>query len=154
MTKAMSRIKTRAKQKHPIVIDGRLDWGNAEKLSFLFLFGGVGYGLVELIWRGRTHPSMVITGGICFLLVYGINKALRRRPLLLRSAVSCAAITAVEFSVGAVVNLMLELSVWDYSANRFNVLGQICPLYTFLWFLLSIPLMLISARLSKKIDIS
>ena len=73
MTNAMSRIKTRAKQKHPIVIDGRLDWGNAEKLSFLFLFGGVGYGLVELIWRGRTHPSMVITGGICFLLVYGIR---------------------------------------------------------------------------------
>lgn len=152
MTKTLFKVKAHRQPGKPIVLDGRLKWGNTEKRSFLFLFGGVGYGLIELIWRGRTHPSMIITGGICFVMLYGIGKALRRRSVLLRSAISCAAITAVEFSVGVIVNLILRLSVWDYSANRFNLLGQICLLYTFLWFLLSVPLMLFVTRLCAKIE--
>lgn len=152
MTNVILRARCKRRQKHSIVIDGKLRWRNSEKYSFLFLFGGVGYGLIELAWRGKTHPSMVITGGICFLLLYGINKGLRQHSIFLRSLISCVAITAVEFSVGIVVNLMLNLSVWDYSANRFNVLGQICLLYTFLWFLLSVPLMLFATHLAKKID--
>jgi len=27
--------------------------------------------------------------------------------------------------------------VWDYSDRRWNVYGQICPLYSLLWFVLS-----------------
>ena len=114
-------------RKHPVVIDGRLKWNAAEKLAFLFLTGGVGYGLIELLWRGHTHPSMVVAGGVCFILIYGVNKWLRGHSVLLRSAVSAAAITAVEFSVGIVVNRLLDLSVWDYSGEKYNLLGQICP---------------------------
>jgi len=135
------------------VIDGKLKWSAAEKLSFLFLIGGVGYGLIELLWRGHTHPSMVVAGGLCFTMIYGVNKWLKSHSVLLRSAVSAAAITAVEFSVGIVVNRLLNLSVWDYSAEKYNLLGQICPHYTFLWFLLCIPLVLMlskTARLSVK----
>ena len=43
------------------------------KALIIFLFGGVGYGLIELLWRGRTHPSMVLTGGFCFAIICGIN---------------------------------------------------------------------------------
>lgn len=136
-------------RKHPIVIDGKLKWNAAEKLSFLFLTGGVGYGLIELLWRGYTHPSMVIAGGVCFILIYGVNKWLRGHSVLLRSAVSAAAITAVEFSVGIVVNRLLNLSVWDYSGEKYNLLGQICPHYTFLWFLLCIPLVLILTKATR-----
>ena len=33
----------------------------------LFLFvGGISYGLLELLWRGRTHWTMLL-GGVCFL---------------------------------------------------------------------------------------
>ena len=133
-------------RKHPVVIDGRLKWNAAEKLAFLFLTGGVGYGLIELLWRGHTHPSMVV-------LIYGVNKWLRGHSVLLRSAVSAAAITAVEFSVGIVVNRLLDLSVWDYSGEKYNLLGQICPHYSFLWFLLCIPLVWMltkAARLSAE----
>lgn len=137
-------------RKHPIVIDGKLKWNVPEKLSFLFLIGGVGYGLIELLWRGHTHPSMVVTGGICFTMIYGVNKWLRRHSVLLRSAVSAAAITAVEFTVGMLVNRVLNLSVWDYSGEKFNVLGQICPHYTFLWFLLCIPLVLMLNKIVRR----
>ena len=29
----------------------------------LFAFGGIAYGLIEILWRRRTHWSMVLTGG-------------------------------------------------------------------------------------------
>ena len=48
-------------------------------------------------------------------------------------------ITGIELVFGLVFNRVLQLGVWDYSAQWGNVLGQICPLFTFLWFLLCIP---------------
>ena len=148
MTRPLFQIKPARKQKHPIVLDGVLRWNTAQKMGFLFLFGGVGYGLIEVIWRGRTHPSMVLTGGVCFSLIYGMNKWLHRHSLIVRCAASATAITAVEFSVGIVVNRLLKLGVWDYSKQKFNLLGQICPLYTFFWFLHCIPLVFVLSRTS------
>lgn len=118
------------------------------KMVFLFLFGGVGYGLIELLWRGRTHPSMVLTGGACFVIIWGINSLWRGRPLLLRCAACAFFITAVEFGIGMLVNRLLHMSVWDYSGERFHLLGQICPKYTFLWFMLSLPLSMIVSRMT------
>ena len=36
----------------------------------IFLIGGLGYGLLEILWRGRTHWSMLLTGGVCFIALY------------------------------------------------------------------------------------
>ena len=110
---------------------------NAFELSCVFLLGGGAYGLIELAWRGRTHWSMVLAGGICYLLMYRIAATGMGR---LQQYLLCAAvITAVEFIAGAVVNVGLGWQVWDYSARRWNLYGQICARYTALWFLLSIP---------------
>lgn len=43
------------------------------KYVVLFLVGGLLYGSIEILWRGYTHPSMIVVGGIGFLLVGGIN---------------------------------------------------------------------------------
>lgn len=99
-----------------------------------FLFGGVGYGLIEIIWRGYTHPSMVITGGICFSMICAINGRLAARSLWLRSAACTVGVTAMEFCVGILVNRILGMCVWDYSDKWLNVFGQICPLYSVFWF--------------------
>ena len=37
--------------------------------------------------------------------------------------------------VGVVVNLWYGWHVWDYSREPGNLLGQICPLFSFIWFL-------------------
>lgn len=105
----------------------------------LFVIGGLAYTAIELLWRRRTHPSMFLVGGACFELMGGIHTRYRRRPLLLRCGVCSLAVTAVEFLSGCVLNRWLKLGVWDYSHMRFNLLGQVCLLYSVLWMLLSIP---------------
>lgn len=98
--------------------------------------GAVGYTLLEILWRGHTHWSMTVTGGICLPLVYMIHSD-KRRGLIRRSLDCALVITAIEFAVGVLVNIMLRWNVWDYSERKFNVLGQICPQYSVLWCLLS-----------------
>lgn len=99
-----------------------------------FLFGGFGYGLIEIVWRGYTHPTMVITGGLCFSMICAINGKLAGRSLLLRSAACTLGVTVTEFCVGILVNRIFDMCVWDYSDKWLNLLGQICPLYSVFWF--------------------
>ncbi len=121
-----------------------------QKREMEFLVGGVGYGLVELLWRGETHWSMVLTGGACLIAICALNRRLRGKHLLLRAAACAGTITLVEFCVGMLVNRWLGLCVWDYSGMFGNVLGQICPLYTFLWFLLSLPICMVVKKMAKR----
>ena len=132
------------------VFDGALKkW---QKCLMKFLLGGVGYGLLELIWRGRTHFSMVLTGGACLVAICAVNEKMRGKNIFLRSLVCASAITAAEFAVGMLVNRLLCLDVWDYGGMPGNVLGQICPLYSFLWFLLCVPICFCVERMGKKSD--
>lgn len=101
------------------------------------LLGGMTYGLLEIVWRGYTHPSMVLTGGVCFGMMLAVNRYCVRLPLVLRSGLCALGITAAEFCVGFVVNRLWHMEVWDYSDEWMDLLGQICPLYSCFWFLLS-----------------
>ena len=107
---------------------------------FIFCVGAFCYTLLEILWRGYSHWTMSVTGGICLVLICFINTHLTQTPLLLRALLCASGITAIEFAVGCIVNLVLGWNVWDYSALPFNLLGQICPYYSFLWFLLCIPI--------------
>lgn len=104
--------------------------------GFVCSLGGILYGLIELLWRGYTHPSMVLTGGVCFLILYKLSNV--RRNLVVKAIMGALAITTLEFAVGVVVNVILKLDVWDYSKVPLNILGQICPIYCVLWFALCI----------------
>lgn len=59
-------------------------------------------------------------------------------PLVGQACICAVAITAVEFVAGVILNVWLNLGVWDYSHLPGNVMGQICPEFMFLWFFLSI----------------
>ena len=39
----------------------------------IYAAGGLLYGLIEILWRGWTHWSMVLCGGLCFLVMYLIS---------------------------------------------------------------------------------
>ena len=110
------------------------------EMLFVFLLGAFGYGILELFWRGRTHYSMLITGGLCFFIIYFLNLHYTDKGLMFKCLAGMLVITAIEFVVGVLVNKILLLQVWDYSAMRYNLLGQVCLLYSGLWFLLGIPL--------------
>ena len=102
--------------------------------------GSFGYGLLEILWRGYTHWSMLLTGGICFRFIYALNCTMRKTTLLKKCFFSSCIITGCEFVAGCLFNKALHLNVWDYSDRIGNLWGQICPLYSSLWFILCFPL--------------
>ena len=104
----------------------------------VFILGGVSYGLIEMIYRGYTHWSMVLTGGACILTFYIMEEWLLSIPLLWAALAGAAIITVYELCVGLVVNVMLKLEVWDYSEMPGNFIGQICPTFSVAWFILSL----------------
>ena len=104
-----------------------------KKYGLLFIIGAVGYAAIEIIWRGRTHWSMMIAGGLCCILFSMVAEALRGKNLLLKAAVCAVGVTAIEFIFGVVFNIWLGMCVWDYSNVPFNVMGQICPMFSILW---------------------
>ena len=107
------------------------------KYPMLFLFGGSIYYLLEIIFRGYSFPAMVVCGGLCFVICGAINEKNRCMPLVLQQLIASAGITAIEFLFGLVLNVWLGLHMWDYSNMPGNILGQICPQFTALWFFLS-----------------
>lgn len=122
---------------------------NIRYYLFLFLFGAAGYSIIELIWKGSTHWSMAIDGGICLIMISIINNRLKDRSLLLRAFFCALFITAVELVTGIIFNLYLKMDIWDYSDRFMNLYGQICLLYSFLWFLLSCVILYVTQRLLK-----
>lgn len=100
----------------------------------VFLLGGGAYGLMEILFRGHTHWTMLVTGGACVLTMFYLREWLLTQPLAVGALAGAVIITAYELSVGVIVNLKLGWQVWDYSAQPGNVLGQICPAFTAIWF--------------------
>ncbi len=113
----------------------------------LFCIGGIGYSLIELLWRGATHWTMSVLGGLSFSLLYELNQKLKHRILWIRCFLGTLMITGLELLTGCLVNLKLHWKVWDYSNLKYNFLGQISLLYSVLWFLLTIPVFFISGCL-------
>ena len=108
------------------------------KTAFLFVVGGLIYILIELLWRGHTHISMFVLGGICFVAIGLINELFPWDfGFLWQSMIGAVVVTVLEFITGLVVNVWLGLNVWDYSDMPLNILGQICLPFSIAWIALS-----------------
>ena len=115
----------------------------------VYLFGAVCYGLIEILWRGYTHWTMLILGGLCSLTIYSVNCMFSGSSIFFRAFISALIITALELVSGIIINLKLGWGVWDYSSIKYNFLGQISLEYSFFWYLLSIPASLLSTAVSR-----
>lgn len=112
---------------------------NLLKAVFLFVCGGGIYTLIEVLWRGRTHISMFIVGGLCFYLIGLFNEFTSWEDSLFKQMLGGAVlITVFELLSGFYLNCYLCLNIWDYSDLPFNFMGQICPLFFIAWFFLSL----------------
>ena len=120
------------------------------KQAVLFYLGGCAYMGLELLWRGRSHGSMFVAGGTCFLLIGHLNRVRPRLPLLPRAVVGAGIVTMVELAVGLVANRSYE--VWDYRDRAGNFLGQICPAFTALWIPVSLLALGLHELLSRPMD--
>lgn len=115
----------------------------------IFLIGALGYGIIEILWRGFTHPSMLLAGGICFLAITQIADYFIGFSTFKKSVLASFFITAVEMTIGVIVNIGLNLNVWDYSGLPLNILGQICLIYSVLWLFLSFIIFKVLERIKK-----
>ena len=102
------------------------------------MIGGTTYVFIEIAWRGHSHISMFILGGVCFLLLGYINEYIPwEMGLIWQCLIGAGIVTCAEYITGMIVNVWLGLGVWDYSNMPFNLHGQICLPFCFVWMLLS-----------------
>lgn len=116
------------------------------KNTLLMYLGGMAYTGLELLWRGRSHSSMFVLGGICFVVIGSLGRARPALPIPLRALAAAGIVTALELGCGLMVNR--EYTVWDYRALPLNYHGQICLPFTLLW----IPVSLIAIWLYDAVD--
>ena len=105
--------------------------------TLMGVVGGLIYMGIEILWRGHTHWSMGVIGGMCFVLIGLLDEWQDHPPMLLQMVQGACIVTVIELFSGLVLNVWLGLDVWDYSNITGNVMGQICPQFTFAWFFLS-----------------
>lgn len=109
------------------------------KYLFLFLIGGFTYFYIEILFRGYSHFSMIICGGLAFICCGMLNQVIPRKlSFLTQIIISCFIITILELITGYIVNIKLGWAVWDYSDLPYNLYGQICPAFSLIWLVLSV----------------
>lgn len=94
-----------------------------------FLIGAVGYPLLELAWRGRTHTSMALAGGLSTMLIHRIGKT--RLSLPAKALLCGVGITGIEAGCGFIWNRRHQ--VWDYRHMPLNWQGQVCLPFSLVW---------------------
>lgn len=115
----------------------------------LFYIGGTAYMILEFLWRGRSHGSMFLLGGLCFLLVGGGAMKFSKIPVPVRPLLGAGVITALELATGLLVNR--DYGVWDYRDQLFQFQGQICLAFSLLWMPVSLAAMELYALTQKKL---
>lgn len=110
-----------------------------KKYEFLFFVGATIYVVIEKLYRGYSHWTMFLLGGICFIALGLINEVMPwDMPLLLQMFIGGVIITVLELITGCVVNLWFGWNVWDYSELPFNLWGQISLFSSIGWVGLSL----------------
>ena len=111
-------------------------------LMTFFIFSFTGW-LIELVFRSiyekrpvnpgfHRGPWLPIYGltGIMIVLVSGL---LSSQAIYLRMVFYFVLSSSVELAAGLFLEHFFGKRYWDYSANRLNILGFVCPLYSFGW---------------------
>jgi len=127
-------------------------------LAFLFFTGSTLGWILEVFWRrffSKNNPEKkwinpgFLTGP--YLPLYGLSliilfllsftdvsfiksPGLQKTILFIFMAVC---ITCIEYVAGLIFIKGMNIKLWDYSKNRFNIKGIICLQYSFYWIILS-----------------
>ena len=102
-------------------------WKRVAEYFFLWILGGAFYYAFEMIFRGFSHWTMFVLGGICMVFFAFQGRVTNFKEPLWRQVLRCTVfVIACEFITGIIVNKWLHLNVWDYSNQPLQLFGQIC----------------------------
>lgn len=106
-------------------------------LILIFIMGAL-YMVLEGIWRGWTHISMLVVGGLSAFFIGKLNEHpfFCDKKMWQECVIGTLIILTLEFTSGMILNVWLKLGIWDYSDTWGNLYGQICIPYAVLWFFL------------------
>ena len=117
-----------------------------------FSIGALGYGLIEILWRGYTHFSMLLAGGICFSFFGFLGEKLEKISIFTKAIVGGVFVTSIELIFGYIFNILLGKNVWDYSKLPLNFKGQICLLYSLFWVFLSFLFIPFASKVKRRLQ--
>ncbi|MGC4019848.1 MAG: hypothetical protein QM793_11895 [Muricomes sp.] len=108
-----------------------------KKLSeylFFWTLGGTIYYTFEMVFRGFSHWSMFVLGGLCMVFFAQQGLWMKWEDPLWLQVIRCALfVVSAEFITGIIVNKWMGWNVWDYSDQVFHVFGQICAPFAILF---------------------
>ena len=109
-------------------------------LIYFLAFSFLGWLTEEVFYAVKTGG--LVNRGLCrgpFCPIYGVGVLTSYLLLssvdnfLLLFLLSMATATLVEFLVGATLDRSLRIRLWDYSKERGNILGYVCPRFSVVW---------------------
>lgn len=90
----------------------------------------------RLINPGFLSGPYIPIYGFSFSFLYIISSI--NMDLFLRIPIFVLGVTLVEFLGGLLFLKIFKLRLWNYKNRKFNILGLICPLFSFYWLLISL----------------
>ena len=114
-------------------------------IFFIFAFAGW---IIELVFRSIYERQFVNPGfhkgpwlplyGLAGVIIYLVSGMFAGYSILVRMFFYFILCTVLEFLAGIFLLKAFNKQYWDYSINRFNIMGLICPLYSCGWVIISI----------------
>ena len=77
--------------------------------------------------KGPICPIYGIGISLCYLLLGSVDN------FILLALLSMAVATIVEFLIGFLTDKVLGQRLWDYTDERGNILGYVCPRFSLIW---------------------
>jgi len=111
----------------------------------LWVWTGTFYFFIEVVWKtanGRPESISWTMLALAIVLAIPLERFGAELPwemsLPIQAVICGFAITVAEFVAGLILNVWLNMGIWDYSHMPGNILGQVCPQFLLAWIGLSV----------------
>lgn len=119
---------------------------NLLKFTSIFISGSIIGWVIEFFWRRYFDKSkrwgnpgflsgpwlpVYGFGTLILFFISSMNISIYYLPIIITLV-----LTTLEFIAGIIFLNIYKIRLWDYTNNKFNIKGIICPFYSFLWLLL------------------
>jgi len=93
------------------------------------------FNLEYITLQGHSSLWMMLVGGISGWLIGYINelRCLKNLKMIFITLIGCFIISSLELVSGAILNILLNFNLWDYSKYPINLLGQIELFHSIGW---------------------
>ena len=108
------------------------------EIVFLIAAGGSTYYLIEIWFRGFSHWTMFVLGGVALTFCSFQGEVMHwSEPMWIQIIRAVLFLTSLEFMTGIICNKWLKIGIWDYRDQPFQLCGQICLPFSAAWIVVS-----------------